>query len=396
MNTHSNVSYLQEWHSLYDVYLPSFVKGVGLFLLASPFAVYFFIPAVELSDLLSHVLFVLPFISMMVYGGYWLQHSPLPTRRWPRIGHWFLGGLLAFLGLNVVMMVLMGGRVPYHLYPYWGFFAANVGGAAGLAIGIFEGRTIEQERLAERRRMRQEAARRRSKQFEDFAKIVSHDLRNPLNVAGGRLELAREEEDPAHLMAVENALGRMDEIIEDVLMLTWSAQGITAEDMEFRPLGEMAKTSWSHLDAADARLRVEANPMVHVNTRRLRRLLENLFRNAVEHGGTDVVVRVGALPDGFFVEDNGPGIPPGSRRNVFEPGVSSNEEGTGLGLSIVKTIAEAHNWTVSVTSGRDGGARFEFAGVRKKPRADRSLSSQRDSEAWSEGARDLETGPEVQ
>jgi signal transduction histidine kinase len=72
---------------------------------------------------------------------------------------------------------------------------------------------------------------------------------------------------------------------------------------------------------------------------------------------------VGRLDNGFFVEDDGPGIPEEMREKVFEAGYSSEEEGTGLGLSIVGTIAEAHGWTVSVTEGREGGARFELTGV---------------------------------
>lgn len=266
-----------------------------------------------------------------------------------------------FLLVNMGIMTIWPSSLVDNLM--WGLFALSVGSAGGFAIGFFEARAIEQERLAEQRRVRQEAARRRSKQFEEFAKIVSHDLRNPLNVAWGRLDLAREERDSDHLAVVKDSLGRMNEIIEDVLTLTWGGQGIDAEDLEGVRVGEIAQTSWEQIDAPDARLQVEDNPTVSANVRRLQRLLENLFRNAVEHGGASVTVRVGALSEGFFVEDDGPGIPPKFGERVFEAGYSSGEGGTGLGLSIVKTIAEAHGWDVSVTPGRDDGARFEFTGV---------------------------------
>jgi signal transduction histidine kinase len=63
---------------------------------------------------------------------------------------------------------------------------------------------------------------------------------------------------------------------------------------------------------------------------------------------------------GFAVADDGPGIPEDERDDVFDHGFTTAEDGTGFGLAIVERIAQAHGWSVSVTEGRDGGARFEF------------------------------------
>ena len=67
--------------------------------------------------------------------------------------------------------------------------------------------------------------------------------------------------------------------------------------------------------------------------------------------------------DGFYVEDDGPGIPEGERERVFEDGYSTVEGGTGFGLNIVREIARAHGWEVRVTESAAGGARFEISGV---------------------------------
>jgi len=100
---------------------------------------------------------------------------------------------------------------------------------------------------------------------------------------------------------------------------------------------------------------------------RLRHVFENLFRNAVEHGGFDVTVRVGCHDEqGIYVEDDGPGIPVEKRDEVFEPGHSSARGGTGFGLTIVKRIVEAHGWELSITDGTDGGARFEIEMAKQK------------------------------
>ena len=84
-----------------------------------------------------------------------------------------------------------------------------------------------------------------------------------------------------------------------------------------------------------------------------------------EPAGGAVAISVGALDDrrGFYVEDDGPGIPAEEREDVFEAGYSSARDGTGFGLSIVEQVAEAHGWNVRVTEVTEGGARFEFTGV---------------------------------
>ena len=92
------------------------------------------------------------------------------------------------------------------------------------------------------------------------------------------------------------------------------------------------------------------------------RLLENLFGNAVHHAGPEVSVTFGTTADGFYVADDGPGIPPEQRERVFERGVTGGN-GTGLGLDIVSEVAGAHGWTVDVGESEAGGARFDVTAV---------------------------------
>ncbi|WP_135827380.1 GAF domain-containing protein [Halorussus halobius] len=218
--------------------------------------------------------------------------------------------------------------------------------------------------------------RERNERLDEFAHVVSHDLRNPLNVAQGKLELARETGADEHFDDVARAHDRMLRLIDDLLAL--AREGETA--IETRPvdLAATAERCWSSVAGGGGTLDVEADPTVRADPERLQQLLENLFRNAVEHGsagtptgsddaanpgGANVTVRVGELDDGFYVEDDGPGIPAEQRDEVFEVGYSNSEAGTGFGLSIVRRIASAHGWEVSVAEGSDGGARFEITGV---------------------------------
>ena len=214
--------------------------------------------------------------------------------------------------------------------------------------------------VSERKR-REEALKQKNERLEEFASIVSHDLRNPLSVARGRLDLAREECDSEHLANVARAHERMETLIDD--LLTLARDGESVEETERVALGDLARECWEGVETADATLRVDADRAVRADRSRLRQVLENLVRNAVEHAGADVTVAVGDVDGGFYVADDGPGIPESEREAVFEAGYSTNDGGTGFGLEIVEAVATAHGWDVRVTESADGGARFEFTGV---------------------------------
>ncbi|RLM68005.1 PAS domain S-box protein [Halorubrum sp. Atlit-8R] len=212
---------------------------------------------------------------------------------------------------------------------------------------------------------REAALERQNDRLDSFASIVSHDLRNPLNVAQGRVQLAREMSDDAeNLDAALDALERMESIVERTLTL--AREGETVGDPEHVDLADVVADSWSTVDTADATLSVETEREVLADPDRLRNLFENLMRNAVDHVGGDVSIRVGDLSDGFYVEDDGPGIDPAVADSLFEPGESGASGNTGFGLAIVQEIATAHGWTVDATTGADGGARFEVRGVDKR------------------------------
>jgi PAS domain S-box-containing protein len=205
----------------------------------------------------------------------------------------------------------------------------------------------------------------REEKLERFASVLSHDLRNPLNAAQAQLTLLRDAADveSEHLETVEGLHERMANIIEDVLALAREGQRVT--DPRPFDLDDVVEEAWTTAaGGADATLRVEGSlGRVEGDERRVRRLLENLFDNSIQHASESVRVCVVPLPTGFAVEDDGPGIPESERDQVFEYGYSTAEEGTGFGLNIVAEIANAHDWEVTLTESDDGGARFEFTGV---------------------------------
>ncbi len=220
---------------------------------------------------------------------------------------------------------------------------------------------FEQVEHSEQLRSREQELARQNKRLEEFANFVSHDLRNPLNVAELHLELATEDWNSEHLATVKQQHDRMEKLIEDLLTVAHTGQ--TVRELESVCLGELAEQCWGNVVTEAATLERDIDRPIRADRTRLQQLLENVFRNAVEHGDEKVTVRVGLLPDGFFIADDGPGIAPEERESVFESGYSTTRDGTGFGLAIVKGVVEAHDWEITVTESEDGGARFEFTSV---------------------------------
>jgi PAS domain S-box-containing protein len=206
----------------------------------------------------------------------------------------------------------------------------------------------------------------KNERLEEFARVISHDLRNPLNIARGRLALAKEEFESEDLDTVDTALDRMEQLIENTLSLV--RKGDIIDSTAPVDLDDAVESAWAMVEGTgehDECLQLESSgsETIQADYDRLCQLFENLFRNAIEHSDGDVTVRVGRLDDGLYIEDNGPGIPEDAREEVFQVGNSTSPEGTGFGLSIVKNIAEAHGWEITITEATAGGARFEITGV---------------------------------
>ena len=208
-----------------------------------------------------------------------------------------------------------------------------------------------------------EQLQRQNERLERFASVLSHDLRNPLTVALGRVDAVRQEHDSEHLNIIETSLARIESLTDDVLTL--ARQGDPVNETEQVDLATITNRCWEVVATAEATLTVDSDLTFSAAPNRLRRLLENLIRNATEHGAADVAIHAGALSNGngFYIADDGVGIPEDDRESVFESGYSTDDDGTGFGLAIVEEIAKAHGWHISITKSETGGARFEITGV---------------------------------
>ncbi|MFB6268814.1 MAG: sensor histidine kinase [Halobacterium sp.] len=242
---------------------------------------------------------------------------------------------------------------------------------------------------------RERQLRAQNERLDRFASVISHDLKEPLTIADARLELAEQTGDDEHFRKIAAAHDRMAELVDDVLTL--ARQGDAVGETAPVDVSDAARAAFEMLDADRATLTLDPSaPTVDADRERLKTLLQNLLGNSVEHGSTDperngdrdpvdgqpprggspddraranggtrqeqgVTISVGGLDDGegFYVADDGPGVPEDACEDVFEYGFST-DDGTGFGLTIVQSVADAHGWTVDLAESQWGGARFEI------------------------------------
>lgn len=225
------------------------------------------------------------------------------------------------------------------------------------------GRLIVFREITERKRHAIEL-REKNRRLDEFASFVSHDLRNPLQIASGRAQLVRETGEIEHIDQVERSLARMETMISQLRTLTQADQ----DSLETRQLdlGATAESAWDQVETNDATLEIVEDVEILADRQLLMHVFENLFRNAIEHAQTgpeSLTITVGDCPGGFYVADDGAGIPPDDRDDVLDYGYTTNPDGSGIGLAIVRTVTEAHGWSIVVTESETGGARFEFTDV---------------------------------
>lgn len=213
------------------------------------------------------------------------------------------------------------------------------------------------------RRSQTDELREKNERLDRFASMASHELRNPLGILDAYLSLARDRGNPEDFEQCQQAVERMNRQIDD--LLTLARKGATPVEPEPVVLSSAAESCWEMVGVSEADLEVETDERVRADEDRLFEVLSNLFRNAIEHGGRDVTITVGSLSDGFYVADDGRGIPAEESDQIFEDGFSTARHGTGFGFTIIGRIADAHDWDVTADEATAGGARFEFSGVER-------------------------------
>ena len=187
---------------------------------------------------------------------------------------------------------------------------------------------------------------------------ISHDLRTPLTRMRLALALLPDDIDKQLVRRFENNLESMDELIRDALRF---AKGAGEKSQEFELVTIVEDTLGIFEQDVELRVNVTRSYRVILAPNAFSRVLTNLVANGFKHGG-QVIVTVTATE--LVVMDNGPGIPPEHRSQIFQPffrldrSRNATTGGSGLGLAIVDQLCQTHGWTITVGESPLGGAKF--------------------------------------
>jgi two-component system NtrC family sensor kinase len=251
-------------------------------------------------------------------------------------------------------------------------------GAARLALGELDARIhiqapAEFARLAAQWNAMTESLREHQARLVETEKLagigrlaagVAHEINNPLGVILGYVRVLLRRADGAlaeDLRIIEDEARRCQQIVEGLLALSHSIR-LTPSSVDLRELcDEVAIRLQESVQRPAGSLRVEGVAVVEGDAQRLRQVVFNLLKNALEaapQGTVEVRIAEDALGVAVSVTDSGPGIRPEDRARLFEPFFTTRPSGTGLGLAVSQAIARAHGGRIEVDAPPAGGARF--------------------------------------
>ena len=204
---------------------------------------------------------------------------------------------------------------------------------------------------------------------------LAHETRNPLNIIRGLAQmLSKQTGAPPELQDKTRII--MDETDKVTSQLTEfinyaRPREVRRTKVAFNAaVGEVLRTL-NH-DLEDKKLRVETGGeavFVEADEQLLRQVLFNLLINAIQavpEGGQIQILarREGAAEASLEVRDDGPGVPPENRREIFKPYFTTHQKGTGLGLAVVQQIVLAHGWEIACLPNEPRGAIFRISHVK--------------------------------
>ena len=274
---------------------------------------------------------------------------------------WPMRGTLVVLAAVVAMTGASIGLDAFRGIQLWGeLFEVPLMAAMFLAMVWHARRRVDALEIAQER---SEERRSLLERQERFIHDASHELRTPVTIARGHLELLRRHREGPELDVALDELGRIDAIIERLLLLATADQPdfVHSTEIELEPLLEDVFMRWSEVAPRSWRLGMLAPGTLRVDVERLRAALDALLENALKYTEPYAAIELRARREGpgsvlIEVEDEGCGVPDEALRRIFDrfsrvdPARTRSAGGVGLGLAIVDAIAKAHGGDCTVTS----------------------------------------------
>jgi len=202
---------------------------------------------------------------------------------------------------------------------------------------------------------------RQKERLRELAQIISHELRNPLQAAMGRVELLAAEHAAEEFDAIQRSHTRISFLIDDLMEI--ARQGGRQYTVEPVALSDVMGDAWTTVDTDGSTIEIDCTETILADSTRLCQLAENFFRLATDQADTGKVT-ITDTADGFALEHDGPPLEAGNE-GPFELYYATNDEGVGLHLAVIREIAHGHGWEIALANESMGRVRLNVTDVER-------------------------------
>lgn len=191
---------------------------------------------------------------------------------------------------------------------------------------------------------------------------MSHDIRNPLTVINGYIDIIDKKYQTKYTDECQKAIDRIDKLVDDMIVLTSAKDDMKIENIDVK---KSTKDVWKNIDQNDINIQYRQSANLMANETQFKQIIKCLIENTIEHTSGDVTfyVDVNKSTNEIIFGDDGCGIDEKHIQNVFDGGYSTNPNGNGLGLKIVDEIVQEHGWNITIGSNHDDGTEFRISNV---------------------------------
>jgi two-component system, NtrC family, sensor histidine kinase HydH len=197
---------------------------------------------------------------------------------------------------------------------------------------------------------------------------LAHETRNPLNIIRGMAQMLSRQPDASPEIqekshAIVNETDKVTAQLNEFINYSRPRE-IRRAVLPLHPaIQEVVRALNYDLEEKKVKLEVKGEPVsIEADEQLFRQMLFNLLLNAVqalETGGEIQVITGKRAAEAFLeIRDNGPGVPPDRRKEIFKPYFTTHQKGTGLGLAVVQQIVLAHGWEIECLANEPKGAAF--------------------------------------
>lgn len=206
---------------------------------------------------------------------------------------------------------------------------------------------------------REQTLKEQAEHFDQLLHSIASDLETCSQTLQDRQEPANETDETTQIDDARTVADFLNELQERLTTIVQIPSG--GDEGIHLDIADLASDAWANPNFTNSsKLEIRGSPQIVGDPDATQQLLEHLLMNSIDHTDGDTTVHIGAVTNGFYIEDNGPGVDPEVREKIFKPGATTKPDCAGLGMTIVRQIADHHGWELKISAAEQlTGTRIE-------------------------------------